>query len=98
MKIDVDVDQLRESLLDRAGSAVGVGFPALPCSTQWISRMSRPKSSWPEPNAKASTSATLPSTTTRVANLGRGVCTRSCAKMHDKPSQWSLMSSRPFFF
>ena len=31
MKIDVDVDQLRESLLDRAGSAAGV-FP-LPCST-----------------------------------------------------------------
>lgn len=29
MKIDVDVDQLRESLLDRGGgSAAGVGFPA----------------------------------------------------------------------
>lgn len=28
MEIDVDVDQLRESLLDRAGSAEGVGFPA----------------------------------------------------------------------
>lgn len=28
MKIDVDVDRLRESLLDRAGSAAGVGFPA----------------------------------------------------------------------
>lgn len=28
MKINVDVDQLREGLLDRAGSAVGVGFPA----------------------------------------------------------------------
>lgn len=28
MKIDVDVDQLRESLLDRAGSAAGAGFPA----------------------------------------------------------------------
>ncbi len=28
MKIDVDVDQLRESLLDCAGSAVGVGFSA----------------------------------------------------------------------
>ena len=27
MKIDVDADQLRESLLDRAGSAAGVGFP-----------------------------------------------------------------------
>lgn len=27
MEIDVDVDQLRESLLDRAGSAEGVGFP-----------------------------------------------------------------------
>ena len=32
MKIEVDVDQLRESLLDRAGSAAGVGFPAA-CST-----------------------------------------------------------------
>lgn len=28
MKIDVDADQLRESLLDRAGSAACVGFPA----------------------------------------------------------------------
>ena len=28
MKIEVDVDQLREGLLDRAGSATGVGFPA----------------------------------------------------------------------
>lgn len=28
MNIEVDVDQLRESLLDRAGSAAGVGFPA----------------------------------------------------------------------
>ena len=28
MRIDVDVDQLREGLLDRAGSAVGVGIPA----------------------------------------------------------------------
>lgn len=28
MKINVDVDQLREGLLDRAGSAVRVGFPA----------------------------------------------------------------------
>lgn len=28
MKIDIDVDHLRESLLDRAGSAAGVGFPA----------------------------------------------------------------------
>ena len=28
MKIEVDVDQLRESLLERAGSAAGVGFPA----------------------------------------------------------------------
>ncbi len=27
MEIEVDVDQLRESLLDRAGSAAGVGFP-----------------------------------------------------------------------
>lgn len=27
MKIDVGVDQLRESLLDCAGSAAGVGFP-----------------------------------------------------------------------
>ena len=28
MEIEVDVDQLREGLLDRAGSAAGVGFPA----------------------------------------------------------------------
>ena len=28
MKINVDVDQLREGLLDRAGSAAGAGFPA----------------------------------------------------------------------
>ena len=28
MKVDVDVDQLREGLLDRAGSAAGAGFPA----------------------------------------------------------------------
>lgn len=28
MKIDIDADQLRESLLDRVGSATGVGLPA----------------------------------------------------------------------
>lgn len=28
MKIEVDADRLRESLLDRVGSAAGVGFPA----------------------------------------------------------------------
>ena len=28
MKINVDVGQLREGLLDRVGSAAGVGFPA----------------------------------------------------------------------
>ena len=28
MKINVDMDQLREGLLDRAGSAAGAGFPA----------------------------------------------------------------------
>lgn len=28
MKINVDVDQLRDGFLDRAGSAAGVGFPA----------------------------------------------------------------------
>ena len=28
MKVNVDVDQLREGLLGRAGSAAGVGFPA----------------------------------------------------------------------
>ena len=43
MKIEVDVDQLRESLLDRAGSAAGVGFP--PAMLDVISRTSRPKSS-----------------------------------------------------
>lgn len=28
MTIDINVDQLRESMIDRAGSAAGVGFPA----------------------------------------------------------------------
>ena len=28
MKNEVDVDRLRESLIDHAGSAAGVGFPA----------------------------------------------------------------------
>lgn len=70
MKINVDVDQLRESLLDRAGSAAGVGFPAAMLDVMDIEDES-PKSSWPKPNAKASTSAILPSTMTRVANLGR---------------------------
>lgn len=28
MEIEVDIDQLRESLLDCVGSAAGVGFPA----------------------------------------------------------------------
>lgn len=28
MKIEVDVDRLREGLIDHAGSAAGVGFPA----------------------------------------------------------------------
>ena len=28
MRIEIDVDQLREGLLDRVGSAAGVGFPA----------------------------------------------------------------------
>lgn len=28
MKIDINVDQLRESMIDRAGSAASVGFPA----------------------------------------------------------------------
>ena len=28
MRIDVDVDRLRDSLLDRAGSAAGMGFSA----------------------------------------------------------------------
>ena len=97
MEIEVDVDQLRESLLDRAGSAAGVGFPAAMLDVVDIEDES-PQELLPEPNAKASTSATLPSTMTRVANLGWGVFTRSCAKMHDKPSQWSLMSLRPFYF
>lgn len=97
MKIDVDVDQLRESQLDRAGSAAGVGFPAAMLDVMDIEDES-PQELLPEPNARVSTSATLPSTMTRVANLRRGVCTRGCAKMNDKPSQWSLMSSRPFYF
>lgn len=29
MKIDINVDQLRESMIDRAGSAAGVDFPAV---------------------------------------------------------------------
>ena len=53
MKIEVDVDQLRESLLDRVGSAAGVGFSAAMLNVVDI-----------EPNAKASTSATLPLTMT----------------------------------
>lgn len=28
MKIDINVDQLRESMIDRAGSAAGMDFPA----------------------------------------------------------------------
>lgn len=97
MKIDVDVDQLRESQLDRAGSAAGVGFPAAMLDVMDIEDES-PQELLTRAERKASTSATLPSTMTRVANLGRGVCTRSCAKMHDKPSQWSLLTSRLFYF
>lgn len=97
MKIEVDVDQLRERLLDRAGSAAGVGFPAAMLDVMDIEDES-PKSSWPKPNAKASTSATLPSTMTRVVNMGRRVCIRDCAKMRDKPSQWSLTTSRLLYF
>ena len=44
MKIEVDVDQLRESLRDRAGSAAGVGFPAAMLEVVDI-EASRPKSS-----------------------------------------------------
>lgn len=44
MKIEVDVDQLREGLLDYAGSAAGVGFPAAMLDVM-VSRTSRPKSS-----------------------------------------------------
>lgn len=60
MKIEVDVDQLREGLLDYAGSAAGVGFPAAMLDVMDIEDES-PQELLAEPNAKASTSATLPS-------------------------------------
>ena len=63
MKIDVDVDQLRESLLDRAGSAAGVGFPAAMLDLMDIEDES-PQELLTRAERKASTSATLPSTTT----------------------------------
>lgn len=66
MKIEVDVDQLRESLLDRAGSAAGVGFPAAMLDVVDIEAES-PQDLLAEPNAKASTSETLPSTTRATA-------------------------------
>ena len=68
MKISVDVDQLREGLLDRAGSAAGVGFPAAMLDVMDIEDES-PQELLARAERKASTSATLPSTTTteRVA-------------------------------
>lgn len=63
MKIDVDVDQLRESQLDRAGSAAGVGFPAAMLDVMDIEDES-PQELLTRAERKASTSATLPSTTT----------------------------------
>ncbi len=63
MKIDVDVDQLRESQLDRAGSAAGVGFPAAMLDVMDIEDES-PQELLTRAERKASTSATLPSTMT----------------------------------
>lgn len=63
MKIDVDVDQLRESQLDRAGSAAGVGFPAAMLDVMDIEDES-PQELLTRAERKASTSATLPSKTT----------------------------------
>ena len=63
MKIDVDVDQLRESRLDRAGSAAGVGFPAAMLDVMDIEDES-PQELLTRAERKASTSATLPSTMT----------------------------------
>lgn len=63
MKINVDVDQLRENLLNRAGSAAGVGFPAAMLDVVDIEDES-PQELLTRAERKASTSATLPSTTT----------------------------------
>ena len=70
MKIDVDVDQLRESLLDRAGSAAGVGFPAAMLDVMDIEDET-PQELLARAEHEGLASATLPSTMTRVANLGR---------------------------
>ena len=93
MKIEVDVDQLREGLLDRAGSAAGVGFPAA-----MIDVMDIEDESPQELLARAEREGLDLRDFAVDDDLGWGVCTRSCAKMHDKPSQWSLMSSRPIYF
>ena len=74
MKIDVDVDQLRESLLDRAGSAAGVGFPAAMLDVVDIEDES------PQPSAKASTSATLPSPMRTTVTI------QARAGNHNRPS------------
>lgn len=68
MKIDVDVDQLRESLLDRAGSAAGVGFPVAMLDVVDIEDES-PQELLTRAERKASTSATLPSMTRTTATI-----------------------------
>ncbi|MCI6147279.1 MAG: hypothetical protein SPG24_00795 [Collinsella sp.] len=74
MKIDVDVDQLRESLLDRAGSAVGVGFPAAMLDVVDIEDES-PQELLARAEREGLDLRVLPSTmtrnVTRIANLGR---------------------------
>mgnify|MGYP007015038032 FL=1 len=47
MKIEVDVDQLREGLLDYAGSAAGVGFPAAMLDVMDIEDESAPRAPSP---------------------------------------------------
>lgn len=97
MKIEVDVDQLRESLLDRAGSAAGVGFPAAMLDMMDIEDES-PQELLDRAEREGLDLRDFAVAMTKVANLGWGVCTRSCAKMHDKSAQWSLMTSRRFCF
>lgn len=71
MKINVDVDQLREGLLDRVGSAAGVGFPAAMLDVMDIEDES-PQELLARAEREGSTSATLLSPTiatrTRAGN------------------------------
>ena len=70
MKIDVDVDQLRESLLDRAGSAAGVGFPAAMLDVMDIEDES-PQELRARAEREGLDLRDFASTMTGVANLGR---------------------------